>query len=421
MQSPTEHADIQETWSGRKVYCFRCGYNWVARGSKKPRMCPCCRSSRYDVPAKKDYKCTSCGFQWEISSVDDKCPNCGKAISGTVEQPRYHCNQCGHEWSSRVEGKPSKCPLCRSRKWDGVKMNQHTCRKCGYVWKSALERPKKCPSCKSQTWDNDTFKLKCFRCGYKWVLSKNVNPDSVKTCPSCRSRRWNELPKAVECFRCGLLFIQKKKEGTCPRCSGSPGFVECTCGFCDTTWVTKDGGKRICPRCGLILSEDEDVSENLTSLYEAGAYRLNYLFKDGIGCVYLWEGSFPIACEYADRLAEGMKMSLDSFLRRVGSEKYNEFWDSVVKKLLEEKNAYRENIPYFMERLGLDGRAAEILALHFIGMSPEAISLRFGTSLKDIRAEFTKIQDAFSTSGIVVNDSVYTKDPISCYDNDDRD
>ena len=148
---------------------------------------------------------------------------------------------------------------------------------------------------------------------------------------------------------------------------------------------------------------------------------MNYLFKDGIGCVYLWEGSFPIACEYADRLAEGMKMSLDSFLRRVGSEKYNEFWDSVVKKLLEEKNAYRENIPYFMERLGLDGRAAEILALHFIGMSPEAISLRFGTSLKDIRAEFTKIQDAFSTSGIVVNDSVYTKDPISCYDNDDRD
>ena len=88
---------------------------------------------------------------------------------------------------------------------------------------------------------------------------------------------------------------------------------------------------------------------------------------------------------------------------------------------MEEKNAYRENIQYFMERLGLDGRAAEILALHFIGMSPEAISLRFGTSLKDIRAEFTKIQDAFSTSGIVVNDSVYTKDPISCYDNDDGD
>ncbi len=54
-------------------------------------------------------------------------------------------------------------------------------------------------------------------------------------------------------------------------------------------------------------------------------------------------------------------------------------------------------------------------------MSPETIALRLGRSLRDIRSEFTRIQNAFSRGGIVVNDSVYTEDPISCYEDEQRD
>jgi len=56
-----------------------------------------------------------------------------------------------------------------------------------------------------------------------------------------------------------------------------------------------------------------------------------------------------------------------------------------------------------------------ILALHFVGMSPEVIALRLGSSNRDIRAAFTRIQNAYRDSDIVVNDSVYTEDPISYY------
>ena len=408
------------SWNGKRAYCFRCGHQWIVRTDARPRACPSCRSARYDTPAEKGIACPSCGAVWNPKDPDDTCPDCGKSLRETPEQPRYHCNQCGHDWTSRVSGKPLKCPVCRSMKWDAERLNQFTCRKCGYVWKSGLDRPKKCPSCKSQTWDSDTFKLKCFRCGYKWMLSKGADPDSVRTCPSCRSRKWNELPRVAKCFKCGSLFIQQKREGTCPRCSDSPGYAECTCGFCNTAWITNGDGKGICPRCGLIVSEEDDASEKLIRLYEKDKYRLNYLFKDGIGCVYLWEGSFPVACEYMDRLLRDLRLRFETFIDRVGSPRRKMFWDSVVEKLLEGKDAYRQNIPYFMERLGLDGRSAEILALHFIGMSPEVISLRFETTLKDIRTEFTGIQEAFSKSGIVVNDSVYTEDPISCYGDHER-
>jgi hypothetical protein len=48
-------------------------------------------------------------------------------------------------------------------------------------------------------------------------------------------------------------------------------------------------------------------------------------------------------------------------------------------------------------------------------MSPEVIALRLGSSNRDIRAAFTRIQNAYRDSDIVVNDSVYTEDPISYY------
>ncbi len=292
-------------------------------------------------------------------------------------------------------------------------MPQFTCRKCGYVWKSRTDKPKYCPKCKTNAWDSDTFKLKCFRCGYKWVLSEGVDPEAVSTCPSCRSKKWNELPPLRLCFSCKNLFVSQAPGKRCPECSGKEVF-RMECGFCGTSW-TSDKPGRICPRCGLILSDTEGSEKN-TEFWNNGEFKLDYLFKDGIGCVYLWKGGYPDSCEYMDVLLGRLNIRYSTLMDRVGDEKHAEFWNGLIDDMHDRRDVYLENIPYLKERLGLDHDDAGILALHFVGMSPEVISLRLGSSFRDIRAAFTRIQNAYRDSDIVVNDSVYTEDPISYYD-----
>jgi hypothetical protein len=214
------------------------------------------------------------------------------------------------------------------------------------------------------------------------------------------------------------MFIQFKRNSLCPICK-EEDHSEFRCGFCGAEWVASADAKKICPACGLVFSDDE--SEKLTELWERDGLRLVYLFKDGIGCVYLWEGSYPISCRYMDELLDEKGLEFATIVRHAGNERYGRFWDSLMEDMMSRRDSYRENIPYFMERLGLNEGQAEILALHFTGMSPETIALRLGRSLRDIRSEFTRIQNAFSRGGIVVNDSVYTEDPISCYEDEQRD
>ena len=407
-------AGCVESWKGRKLYCFRCGHSWVSRADGKPDSCPKCRSRRYDVPTG-EYGCPSCGRRWTPRHYDDACPGCGRPVSDMGTERGLECNQCGHRWISRGQGTPLKCPRCKTRSWNEPKMAQFICHKCGYVWKSRMDYPNRCPECRSETWDKDTFKLKCFRCGHKWVLNEDTDPDLVKTCPSCRSRKWNELPEAVVCRRCGRLSVLGRKGGLCPACRGDDRYMECRCGFCGAEWISADPSKGICPVCGM-LSSSEDGSEKLTILWEKGGLRLNYVFKDGIGCVYLWDGSYPVTCRYLNEVLDGLGMKFETLIKRAGSEAHGRFWESLAEDMMSRRDAYMENVPYFMKRIGVGRKQAEILALHFTGMSPEAISLRSKMSLKEVRTEFTRIQEAFSQSGIVVNDSVYTEDPISCYD-----
>ncbi|WII07992.1 hypothetical protein PED39_02010 [Methanomassiliicoccales archaeon LGM-RCC1] len=412
-----EFARETDSWKGRKVCCFRCGHQWISRSDERPVSCPSCRSRRFDVPSK-EHKCFNCGAEWAPKHSSDICPGCGSSVSDIGVSRGFSCNQCGHRWVSRGSEKPVKCPRCKSRNWDEPKIPRFTCRKCGYVWKSKMEHPEQCPKCRSRSWDKDTFKLKCFRCGHKWILTEGVEPNAVKTCPSCRSMKWDELPPKSECFRCGRMFIQFKRNSLCPICKGED-HSEFRCGFCGAEWVASADAKKICPACGLVFSDDE--SEKLIVLWEKDGLRLVYLFKDGIGCVYLWEGSYPISCRYMDELLDEKGLEFATIVRHAGNERYGRFWDSLTEDMMSRRDSYRENIPYFMDRLGLNEGQAEILALHFTGMSPETIALRLGRSLRDIRSEFTRIQNAFSRGGIVVNDSVYTEDPISCYEDEQRD
>ena len=400
-------------WKGRKLYCFKCGHSWVSRSDERPESCPKCRSRRYDVPAG-EYPCPSCGKKWVPRHYDDACPGCGRLLSDRGSEGGFECNQCGHRWIPRGGGIPLKCPRCKTRSWNEPKMTQFVCHKCGYVWKSRMEYPNRCPECRSETWDKDTFKLKCFRCGHKWILNEDTDPDLVKTCPSCRSRKWNELPFAIVCRKCGKLSVLGRSGSLCPACRGAGDFEEIVCGFCGTSWIAADPSKKICPVCGIVASSG-DGSEKLTALWEKGNLRLNYIFKDGIGCVYLWDGSRPVSCRYLNEVLDDCGIKFETLIKRAGSRLHDRFWESLADDMRSRQDAYRENIPYFMGRIGIGQEQAEILALHFTGMSPEAISLRSKRSLKEIRTEFTRIQEAFSQSGIVVNDSVYTEDPISCY------
>lgn len=63
--------------------CERCGESWRRRGEARPRRCPRCGSSLWNVPAG-----------------------------------RYACTRFGHGWTSRTSGAPRICPRCKSVRWD---------------------------------------------------------------------------------------------------------------------------------------------------------------------------------------------------------------------------------------------------------------------------------------------------------------
>ena len=109
-------------------------------------------------------------------------------------------------------------------------------------------------------------------------------------------------------------------------------------------------------------------------------------------------------------------MPLNAIIERAHNEDYSDFWKDIITSLHEHREDYKEDIPYFKKRLCLDDDDSEILSLHFLGMGPEAISIRMGTSIKEVIESFNRIMNAYSEGGIIVNDSVYTDDPFSEYD-----
>lgn len=400
------------------MHCYRCGHDWIPRSDSRPKACPKCRSSRYEF-ISGNHICESCGTVWRKISGDDPCPNCGLSYANGSLCDSFECNRCGHTWKPRTNRHPGRCPSCKSRRWDDAAPSWNTCHRCGYLWEGRTSNPGTCPKCRSAKWNSDTFKLKCYRCGHKWKLQGVTDPDYVQACPSCGSRKWREPQAVARCLRCEKYYILDCLESSCPNCFSNLEIPETECGFCGMRFLQSRKGKAICPRCGLIIDGPPGKSESLELLWHESAYRLNYLFKDGIGCVYLWNGSDPEGCEYLDRILRDTKLRFASFIGRARDERYGTFWRSLVDRLLSSSSDYRQDIDYFMERLSLTRVQSEILSLHFTGMSPEVISLKTRIPMSSIRSEFTAIQRAFKTSGIEVNDSVYTDNPKDFYDGKD--
>lgn len=408
-----------EPWDGRKAFCYRCGHLWIVRSDKKPRICPRCRSARYDVRIEKNHTCEFCGMQWVMGAQDEPCPRCGKRVFDTLDARKHHCNQCDHVWAARTDDLPLKCPVCKSAKWNEPKVPQFLCKKCGHVWTNSRGIPSRCPRCQSVKWNEMAIKLECRRCGYKWTSNSGKGSNEVKTCPSCRSKKWNEPPAVRYCSKCGSVFVPQTTGTVCPKCAyrGERGASERECGFCGTKWIVSENNAVICPRCGLIISGSSTTdSDQQVILWTNGRLKLTYLFKDEVGCVYLWNGAVPESACYVEELLRRYNLNIKSFIGRAGHPEHDGFWSEIAEDFRRHRDDYKSNIEYFMKRLGLSSFDAEILALHFIGMCQEGISLKKGLPLKEVRASFDVIQTAYEDSGIVVNDSIFTEDPIALYD-----
>lgn len=90
-------------------------------------------------------------------------------------------------------------------------------------------------------------------------------------------------------------------------------------------------------------------------------------------------------------------------------------WKGLAKYMLEHAEDYLNYVPYFMKRLNISEFDARVLSIHFGGMGPEAIAIKMGRTLADIRSSFDRIMAAYSDSGIVVDDTIFTEDPFGLY------
>ncbi len=66
-------------------------------------------------------------------------------------------------------------------------------------------------------------------------------------------------------------------------------------------------------------------------------------------------------------------------------------------------------------RLSLSYEDARILAIHFTGMGPEAIAIKFGLDLESVKESFGRIMAAYTDNGIVVDDTIFTENPFMYY------
>ena len=413
-----------KSWNGRKLYCYICGHFWTVRNDKPPKTCPRCRSSRYDTPIKREHKCTYCGNVWTLGSITDKCPKCGRAFSMFSDSKVCHCNQCDHEWLPRTDKIPERCPKCDSHNWNDKKLNQFMCRRCGFVWRNKVEDPKKCPRCFSTKWNEMTFKLQCKRCGHKWMSTNPEGSKGVKVCPVCKSPNWNEPPKTLRCSNCGTVYIHRKKGSQCPNCSEKHKGLAVEnyhCEFCHTEWTSLSTNTPICPNCGIPLNLLPTFAlEGSATLWMNDSVKLSYTDLYDYGCVYLWHGDYPVAAIGLETFLKGTRLTVSDITTRALSIEYDGFWEGVADYIYEHRDEYQENIPYFMKRLGLCEEDAEVLALHFMGFCPEVIAIRLQRPIKDIRTVFDRIMKAYSNNGIVVNDSIFTEDPIALYESADK-
>lgn len=394
--------------SGLLLYCYRCGHAWTPRAEERPRRCPRCHSSRWDVPVARTCVCRVCGGEYRMESPDDPCPLCGSRQDARTQPALLHCNQCDYEWKPRKDALPKKCPLCRSAEWNEPKADRLMCQQCGHVWRRQSSSPDRCPRCQSRNWDKPLRAVRCQRCGHVWRMRRTRSEGAASVCPACRTRRWNEpmvLSRAED--RDSARYVE------CMNPSSARYLM--TCSGCGRRWYETDVQGCSCPGCGMPVSYPDRVSSTSMILWTDGRRKLVYTVENGYGCVYLWADGAPEACRYIHEVLPELGMTIGEVVDAVNSGAMGERLEGMAVRMHEGRNEYLRYVDYFRKRLSLGERDAIILSLHFTGMGPEAIAMNLGISGEEVSDAFERIMASYSDSGILVDDTIFTEDPFRYY------
>lgn len=389
------------------LYCYRCGHLWVPKVGSAPKRCPRCHSSRWDVPERKVRACRFCGTEFRMESLDDLCPSCGRRQDEPRSELYLHCNQCDYEWKRRKDTLPRRCPLCHSEEWNGPRAERLMCQQCGYVWRRQSEHPDRCPHCQSKVWDQPPRAVRCQRCGHVWRMRAPRNEGAASVCPKCKSGKWNEP----------LLVSRRLNEGSFRYSSivVPPETELVVCTGCGCRWYVQRGIDAFCPDCGAKVGFRDRVASTSMTLWTEHGMELTYVVENGYGCVYLLDGDTPVACMYMHDVLQMLGMTIGAVVRCVNNGELTDEFKALSDRMLKAKDDHLQNVVYFMKRLSLSRRDAEILALHFTGMSPRAIARDLSCPDEEIDRAFERIMAAYQDSGIVVDDTIFTEDPFRYY------
>ena len=231
--------------------------------------------------------------------------------------------------------------------------------------------------------------------------------DAVSICPKCKSQKWNE-PMAV---------VTNPGDGV-PHYSGvraRPETMLVVCKGCGSRWYMRDGGTTSCPGCGLMVSYHDRIETTSMRLWSSGSMSLTYVVENGYGCVYLWDDDIPVSCMYIHEVLRLLDLTIGNLIRCVNNGELKDEFSSLADDMVRHKDDHLQTIDYFRKRLSLTFDDAEILALHFPGMGTEAIARHLSKDEGDVRQAFDRIMDAYSNSGIIVDDTIFTEDPFSHY------
>lgn len=404
--------DFDHKTERRYLFCYKCGHLWYPSTNGISKRCPRCHSSKWDVPEKRMRTCKFCNHLWEITNANEVCPECGKRQTEGYTDRYLHCNQCDYDWVRKRDSIPKKCPLCRSSKWDGPKMNVLMCQRCRHIWTNQTANPKRCPHCQSAQWNLPIRKAECQRCGHCWIPRKDFDS---KICPSCRSNNWHESPKTYVCPKCERVIILKtnKSSKKCPYCDRA-GKRTFKCSICGNIWTGNIDSKR-CDRCfNPILQNDESTS---MMLWTDGRYVLRYVSSNGFGVVYLWDRNVPVSTVYMHEVCKKHHTTVEDLIRSACDHSRDMEWQKLSEEMFAAENGYMVYIDYFIKRLSISYADAKVLAIHFTGMGPEAIAIKFGISIESVKESFERIMNSYSDSGIVVDDTIFTENPFKEYGN----
>lgn len=403
---------------GSYAFCYRCGYAWVPKTAARSKRCPRCHSSRWDVPEKRDRACKFCGFVWRMESKDDPCPHCGHRQTEGLNDRSLHCNQCDYEWRRRGPGRPKKCPLCHSTEWDRPAVRKLVCQQCGHLWRSRTATPERCPQCQSQLWNQPLKVVRCQRCGHVWKMRADRGKGIRTVCPHCRTAEWDKSPRTYTCLQCGRTYILRKEhdEGRCPICdqhSRPRNLI--VCASCGRQWYGDARASEQCPTCGALTSPKDRPNATSMTLWKDGREELTYLSENGLGFVYLWEDGVPVTARYMSEVYRRFHRDIGQIVEAVNTGELDGEWREFADDLRRNQNGYERFIDYFQKRLSLSADDAVILSLHFTGMNAESIAKKLGRGNKEVSDAFDRIMKAYSDSGIIVDDTIFTEDPFKFY------